>query len=72
MWKIQLGNVVDLQNISATISLKSAVHPMEYIHTVHNVLGFDVVRYWVYPYPSGLLHWHWGNLMIVPVPVKQP
>ena len=25
-----------------------------------------------YPYPSGLLHWHWGNLMIAPVPVKQP
>ena len=25
-----------------------------------------------YPYPSGLLHWHWGNHMIAPVPVKQP
>ena len=23
-----------------------------------------------YPYPSGLLHWHWGNHMIAPVPVK--
>ena len=22
------------------------------------------------PYSSGLLHWHWGNHMIVPVPVK--
>ena len=27
---------------------------------------------WFCPYPSGLLHWHWGNLMIAPVPVKQP
>ena len=27
---------------------------------------------WFYPYPSGLLHWHWGNHMIAPVPVKQP
>ena len=26
----------------------------------------------LYPYPSGLLHWHRGNLMIAPVPVKQP
>ena len=25
-----------------------------------------------YPYPSGLPHWHWGNHMIAPVPVKQP
>ena len=25
-----------------------------------------------YPYPSGLLHWHWGNHMIAPVSVKQP
>ena len=25
-----------------------------------------------YPYSSGLLHWHWGNHMIAPVPVKQP
>ena len=27
---------------------------------------------WFYPYPSGLLHWQWGNHMIVPMPVKQP
>ena len=25
----------------------------------------------IYPYISGLLHWHWGNHMIAPVPVKQ-
>ena len=25
-----------------------------------------------YPYSSELLHWHWGNHMIAPVPVKQP
>ena len=24
------------------------------------------------PYPSGLLHWHCGNLTIAPVPAKQP
>ena len=25
-----------------------------------------------YPYTSRLLHWHWGNRMIAPVPVKRP
>ena len=34
------------------------------------LLWFDTG--WFYPYPSGLLHWHWGNHMIAPVPVKQP
>ena len=24
------------------------------------------------PHPSGLLHWHWGNHTIAPVPVKWP
>ena len=32
-------------------------------------LGFCSGR--SYPYPSGLLHWLWDNLKIVPVPVKQ-
>ena len=27
---------------------------------------------WFPPYPSGLLHWHCGNLTIAPVPAKQP
>ena len=26
----------------------------------------------IYSYSSGLLHWHWGNHTIAPVPVKQP
>ena len=25
----------------------------------------------IYPYSSGLFHWHWGNRTIAPVPVKQ-
>ena len=25
-----------------------------------------------YPYPSGLLYWHWQNFVVAPVPVKQP
>ena len=43
------------------------------MHTVFAVLCFVVVIYWlIFPYPSGLLHWHCGNLTIAPVPAKQP
>ena len=27
---------------------------------------------WFCPYPSGLLHWHWGNHAIAAMPGKQP
>ena len=37
------------------------------------LLCFVVVLHWlIFPYPSGLLHWHCGNLTIAPVPAKQP
>ena len=43
------------------------------MHMVFALLCFVVVIYWlIFPYPSGLLHWHCGNLTIVPVPAKQP
>ena len=43
------------------------------MHTVLALLCFVVVMYWlIYPYPSGLLHWHCGNLTIAPVRAKQP
>ena len=43
------------------------------MHTVFALLGIVVVIHWlVFPYPSGLLHWHCGNLTIAPVPAKQP
>ena len=52
-------------------------HGEQYIpinmHTVFSLLCFAVVIHWlIYPYPSGLLYWHCGNLMIAPVPAKQP
>ena len=35
--------------------------------------AFVVVIHWlIFPYPSGLLHCHCGNLTIAPVPAKQP
>ena len=50
----------------------AAVCPKIYAHGAWFcclLLWFDLRR--LYPYPSGLLHWHWGNHMIAPVPVKQ-
>ena len=52
-------------------------HNIQYIprnmHTVFALLCFVVVIHWlISPYPSGLLHWHCGNLTIAPVPAKQP
>ena len=43
------------------------------MHTVTALLCFVVVIHWlIFPYPSGLLHCHCGNLTIAPVPAKQP
>ena len=43
------------------------------MHMVFALLCFVVVIHWLnFPYPSGLLHWHCGNLTIAPVPAKQP
>ena len=55
----------------------STNHHLHYIprnmHTVFALLCFVVVIHWlIFPYPSGLLHWHCGNLTIAPVPAKQP
>ena len=42
------------------------------MHTLFALLCFVVVIHWlIFPYPSGLLHWHYGNLTIAPVPAKQ-
>ena len=43
------------------------------MHTVFALPCFVVVMHLlIFPYPSGLLHWHCGNLTIAPVPAKQP
>ena len=50
----------------------TTVYPKKYAHGFA-LLCFVVVIHWlIFPYPSGLLHWHCGNLTIVPVPAKQP
>ena len=57
--------------------MRSSLTQIEYIprnmHTVTALLCFVVVIRWlIFPYPPGLLHWHCGNLTIAPVPAKQP
>ena len=43
------------------------------MHTAFALLCFVVFTHWlIFPYPSGLLHWHCGNLTIAPVQAKQP
>ena len=43
------------------------------MHMVFALLCFVVVIHWlIFLYPSGLLHWHWGNLTIATVPAKKP
>ena len=59
------------------VSVVILFNPIQYIprnmHTVFALLCFVVVIHWlIFPYPSGLLHWHYGNLTIAPVPAKQP
>ena len=50
-------------------NIVTTVYPKKYAHGY----CFAVVIHWlIFPYPSGLLHWHCGNPTIAPVPAKQP
>ena len=62
-----------LRNISTAHDLLMLQYIPRNMHTVFALLCFVVVIHWlIFPYPSGLLHWHCGNLTIAPVPAKQP
>ena len=64
--EILLGVVMDVKQTKFEL-------PSLYMHTDFALLCFVVVIHWlIFPYPSGLLHWHCGNLTIAPVPAKQP
>ena len=47
---------------------RNYAHTCSSMHLLYFVVALDVL---IYPYPSGLLHWHWGNCIIAPVPVIQ-
>ena len=70
-------NMMQFISFWQTVALYFADNDIQYIprnmHTVFALLCFVVVIHWlIFPYPSGLLHWHCGNLTIAPVPAKQP
>ena len=51
---------------------QDTVYPKKYAHGFCFAVlccGYTLTDF---PYPSGLLHWHCGNLTIAPVPAKQP
>ena len=55
------------------------VYPIKYAHSFDVLificgLSSDLIGpvWLIYQYSSGLLHRHWGNRMIAPVPVKEP
>ena len=72
------GTNVDLDPCRHMASLgHSELIQVQYIprnmHTVFALLCFFVLIHWlIFPYPSGLLHWHCGNPTIARVPAKQP
>ena len=64
--------LVDAVNLF-TLNLFELQYIPRNMHTVFALLCLVVVIHWlIFPYPSGLLHWHCGNLTIAPVPAKQP
>ena len=63
--------------ILAAMAVINVTQHLQYIprnmQMVFALLCFVVVIHWlIFPYPSGLLYWHCGNLTIAPVPAKQP
>ena len=66
----KLSSCLDLRGYATHVMLQYIPRNM---HTVFALLCFVVVIHWlIFPYPSGLLHWHGGNLTIAPLPAKQP
>ena len=77
IWYFVLIFWIKISSLQMYKSVCSASYHIQYIprnmHTVFALLCFVVVIHWlIFPYPSGLLHWHCGNLTIAPVPAKQP
>ena len=69
------GVIMGIQMMSYRFVISLTFGSLQYIprnmHTVFALLCFVVVIHWlIFPYPSGLLHWHCGNLTIAPVPAK--
>ena len=60
-----------MRDVKACYPLSSTSHELGTQRAVCSVL-LSFSNCWLYPYPSGLLHWYWGNHVIAPAPVIQP
>ena len=63
--EVQVLNTYDTQVVQS-------VYPKKYAHGFCFAVFVVIIHWLIFPYPSGLLHWHCGNLTIAPVPAKQP
>ena len=69
-WKVPWNMKIIAPWVSNKTELQYIPRNMQ---TVFALLCFVVVIHWlIFPYSSGLLHRHCGNLTIAPVPAKQP
>ena len=70
---IVIITIISISNSSSITNVNIVQYIPRKMHTVFALLCFVVAIHWrIFPYPSGLLHWHCGNLTIAPVPAKQP
>ena len=68
-----LNCILSVIHLVMHLTVSELQYILRNMHTVFALLCFVVVIHWlIFPYPSGLLHWHCGNLTITPVPAKQP
>ena len=76
-FRVALAKIKWMQQGISSVSRRPETAYIQYIprnmHTVFSLLCFVVVIHsLIFPYPTGLLPWHCGNLTIAPVPAKQP
>ena len=64
--------VVGTTSTQNRITLHKLIHVTSLVcHCYFHIIRSCGLVWWIYPYSPGLLHWHWGNRMIAPMPVKQ-
>ena len=63
-----IGNIKCLDETAVCFIIQDSTHPKN----IHFFVFFYNLVLDDFTHISGLLHWHWGNHMIAPVPVKQP
>ena len=58
--------------LHVTSEISRTVYPKKYAHGFCFAVLCCGYTLTYFPNPSGLLHWHCGNLTVAPVPAKQP